>query len=232
MSIHREQVRVMVVEDNPYLLEELLFQLSTTGFSVRGARDGVTMDALLHETPCDVLVLDLNLPGEHGYSIARRMCDPARLGIIMLTARDAIEDKLQGFDEGADNYFVKPLDHRELVACILALYRRLHPSGAAPTGWVLKQGERALHAPDGKTLALSAQEFTVVTLLTQESGRMCSRAQMVQALGIDFMEAPDARLNTVLSRCRQKLAAFDPELKIMAWRNQGYSYVGPGIAQV
>ena len=132
MPIAKDQVRVMVVEDNPYLLEELLFQLSSTGFSVRGARDGVTMDAMLQDAPCDVLVLDLNLPGEHGYSIARRMCDPARLGIIMLTARDAIEDKLQGFDEGADNYFVKPLDHRELVACILALYRRLHPSGAAP----------------------------------------------------------------------------------------------------
>jgi len=221
--------RVVLVEDNDDLREEILFQLEMQGLAARGARDAPALDALLAEQRCDILVLDLNLPGEDGFSIARRLCDPPRLGIIMLTARDAIDDKLQGFDDGADLYLVKPVDRRELTACIRVLFRRVAPAEPAARTWQLSIAHRALLAPDGRTLPLTGQELRVLQFLAEQSGATRSRADLVRVLGIDFMQAPEGRTNTVISRLRQKLADFDPDLRILAWRNLGYSYVGPGL---
>ena len=220
---------VLVVEDNDDLREEIVFQLDMQGLKVRGARDAQAMDALLAEQPCDILVLDLNLPGENGFSIARRRCDPQRMGIIILTARDAIDDKLQCFDNGADLYLVKPVDRRELTACIKVLFRRVAAVGQGARAWQLSVQQRALLAPDGRMLSLTAQDLRVLQFLAERPGATRSRADLVRVLGIDFMQAPEGRTNTVISRLRQKLADFDPELRIMSWRNQGYSYVGPGL---
>jgi DNA-binding response OmpR family regulator len=222
-------IRVIVVEDNDLLLDELLFQLEAQGFMARGAVDGPALDRLLAEAPADILVLDINLPGEDGFSLARRLRDPARLGIIMQTARDAIDDKLRGLDGGADLYLVKPVDRRELAASIKAVYRRL-PS-AAPhndlSGWRLLRERRALIAPDGRQLDLSPMELKILDWLRLEQGRTRSRRDLLQLLGIDGLSASDGRVNTSLSRLRQKLCEFDSELRIVSWRGQGYSYVGP-----
>ena len=223
--------RVILVEDNDPLREEMLFQLQHSGLEARGARDAPAMDRLLAEQPCDILLLDLNLPGENGFSIARRLCDRRRRGIIMLTARDEIDDKLRGFDEGADIYLVKPVDRRELLACIRTLFQRVTPELKAHerSGWVLRSAQRLLLSPDGRQLELTAQDLTVLHHLLDKPGSTRDREGLVATLGIDFLHAPDGRINTVLSRLRQKLAAFDAELRIVTWRNQGYSYVGPAL---
>jgi len=222
--------RVIVVEDNEFLLEEMLFQLNMQGFAARGAPDAAALDALLALAPCDILVLDLNLPGEDGFSIARRLCDRQRLGIVMLTARDDIEDKLRGFADGADLYLVKPVDRRELAACIRALHRRLVPAAGTDSGWRLQAAQRKLLAPGGQALDLTPQDVQVLALLAEQPGGTCARQALVRALGIDFVNAPEGRINTTVSRLRQKLAAFDAELRIITWRNQGYSYIGPPLA--
>ena len=223
--------RVILVEDNDPLREEMLFQLQRSGLDARGARDAPALDRLLAEQPCDILVLDLNLPGENGFSIARRLCDRRQRGIIMLTARDEIDDKLRGFDEGADLYLVKPVDRRELLACIRTLYQRVTPElkPHEHSGWFLRVKQRLLLSPDGRELALTAQDLTVLQHLLDKTGTPRDRDGLVAALGIDFLHMPDGRINTVMSRLRQKLAAFDPELRIVTWRNQGYSYVGPAL---
>ncbi len=222
-------VQVVVVEDDLPLQEELLFQLRAEGFAVRGAADAASLDILLAEKPCDILVLDLNLPGEDGYSVARRLCDRRRLGIIMLTARDTMEDKLRGFADGADLYLTKPIDRRELVACIKALYSRVAPHAPLDEEpqWVLNHALRQLIGPDGNALDLTMQDLTVLSVLAAHPGLTVERKDLVRALGIDYLEAPEGRTNTILSRLRQKLATFDPDLRIVAWRNKGYSYVGP-----
>ena len=221
--------RVVLVEDNDDLREEIVFQLEAEGLSVRGARDAHALDMLLADQRCDILVLDLNLPGEGGFSIARRLCDRQHLGIIMLTARDALDDKLQGFHDGADIYLVKPVDRRELAACIKVLFARVAPAGDTGPAWRLAAAQRKLLAPDGRVLDLTVQELLVLDFLAQRAGSTRSRADLVRVLGIDFMQAPEGRTNTVISRLRQKLADFDPVLRIVAWRNQGYSYVGPRL---
>lgn len=225
-------IRVMIVEDNEDLREEMEFQLESAGFLVRSAADGVQLDVLLAKDRCDVLLLDLNLPGEDGYSIARRLCDPQRLCIIMLTARDEIDDKTRGFEEGADSYMVKPVDRRELAACIRALYRRVAAPERFASEWALYAAARELVSPDGRRLGLTATDVTVLSVLAADPGRTRTRQEIVKVLGIDFMETPEGRTNTIISRLRQKLTHFDPELRIVSWRNQGYSYVGPSIQQV
>jgi DNA-binding response OmpR family regulator len=224
--------RIIVVEDSEPLREEMVFQLEMAGFSVRGAHDARALDALLAQEPCDLLVLDLNLPGEDGFSIARRLCDRQRRGIIMLTARDDIEDKLRGFTDGADIYLVKPVDRRELAACIRALHRRLVPASSVDSGWRIKQDARQLLSPDGQVLDLTPQDLTVLALLIEQPGSTRSRKELVCALGINFINTPEGRINTMVSRLRQKLTTFDAELRIVAWRNQGYSYVGPELIQL
>jgi two-component system OmpR family response regulator len=231
MSEHAPIPRVILVEDNDPLREEMMFQLQHSGLDARGVRDAPALDKLLAERPCDILVLDLNLPGENGFSIARRLCDRRQRGIIMLTARDEIDDKLRGLEEGADIYLVKPVDRRELLACIRTLFRRVAPEQRAheQSGWFLRGSQRLLISPDGRELELTAQDMTVLNYLLDEAGSTRSRDGLVAALGIDFMHLPDGRVNTVMSRLRQKLAAFDAELRIVTWRNQGYSYVGPAL---
>lgn len=223
-------IRVVVVEDNELLLDELLFQLELQGFDVRGAGDGRALDRLLLQGPADVLVLDLNLPGEDGFSLTRRLHDPSRVGIILLTARDAIEDKLRGLEGGADLYLVKPVDRRELAASIRALFRRLPGADdSAESGWRLHRERRVLAAPDGRELDLTPLELKVFDWLQVEQGRTRSRRELLQILGIEGLASSDGRANTCLSRLRQKLSEFDDELRILSWRNQGYSYVGPQV---
>ncbi len=224
-------IRVVVVEDNDLLLDELLFQLQAQGFVVRGASDGKGLDSVLAQGPADILVLDINLPGEDGFSLAQRLRDPARLGIIMLTARDAIDDKLRGLDGGADLYLVKPVDRRELAASIKAIYRRLPTAlPQSDSGWRLQRELRLLISPEGRQLDLSPMELKIFDWLRLEQGRTRSRRELLQLLGIEGLSASDGRANTSMSRLRQKLAEFDPELRILSWRNHGYSYVGPPVS--
>jgi DNA-binding response OmpR family regulator len=224
--------RVIVVEDNSDLLEDLLYQLNHAGFAVRGAGDGRQLDVLLHEEDCDILVLDVNLPFESGFQIARRMRDSGNRGVIMLTARDGIDDKLQGLHEGADLYLFKPIDRRELIACIHSLYRRLAPQSInADTneGWQLDPALRVLIAPDRRRLELTPQDVQTLSLLLSRPGQVCDRSEVVACLGMDFLNTPNSRVNMVMSRLRQKLLSFDPSLRIQTWRNEGYSFVGPGF---
>lgn len=219
--------RVVVVEDNPAQLAEQLFQLRHAGIVARGAGSAAELDALLAEAPCDVLVLDVNLPGEDGFSIAQRLYAPDRLGIVMLTVRAEVEDRVRGMERGADIYLLKPVDRRELLACIHSLHRRL-----APTPWRLDCLSRELVDADGRVLGLTPQEVKVMRLLLQPPGDICQRNEIVAAFGLEYIDFPEARLNTLLSRLRQKLGGFDPALRIQTWRNSGYSYIGPEIVLV
>jgi two-component system aerobic respiration control protein ArcA len=221
--------RVIVVEDSPGLLEDLVYQLRHGGFDVRGAADGRQLDALLQQQDCDILLLDANLPFESGFEIARRLRTTGRRGVIMLTARQGLEDKLQGLDDGADLYLVKPIDRRELIGCINSLYRRIKPEETPLGGWRLNLGSRLLTAPDGRELELTPQEARTLNLLLSQPGVIFHRTDVLKTLGIDFAGVPDSRINMVMSRLRLKLITFDDSLRIKTWRNAGYNFVGPAF---
>lgn len=229
MTVADEPIRVVLVEDNQILREELSFQFDLEGFDVRTANDAHELAQLLQVAPCDVLILDINLPGENGFSIARRLTARDRMGIIIMSARDQLQDKLMGLESGADLYLVKPVDRREVTACIRTLVRRVKPAQDGRTSWLFLKHLRQLQAPDGRSLILTPQDARVFTVLAERAGETCARSDVVAALGIEFLDSPDGRTNTTISRLRSKLMAFDDQLGIVAWRNEGYAYVGPAV---
>lgn len=228
MPVAISPVQVIVVEDNADLLEDMVFQLDHAGFLVRGAADGNEMDALLENEASDIVVLDVNLPFESGFEIAQRLHSKGLVGIIMLTARSQLEDKLRGLENGADVYLVKPIDRRELIACINSLCRRFRPVVEIPL-WQFHTQLRLLTSPDGFKLRLTPQDVKILRLLHDNPAKIFSRKHIIQSLEIEFMNEPDGRINMMMSRLRQKLTEFDPLLQIQTWRNLGYAYIGPRL---
>lgn len=225
-----QPIKVTLVEDNLALLEELLYQLMLVGFNARGVKNAEDLDALMQEWQSDIYVLDINLPGENGFSIAKRLIDRKQRGIIMLTARTDINDKLYFLENGVDFYLTKPIDWRELTACIKNLYYRLTPEDK-PTGWVLDVRARQLLAPENRVLNLTLNDTKVLQVLLESQKQIVDRKIIEDILVVDGVE-PDGqygRINTYLSRFRDKLAKFDSSLTIQAHRGFGYALVGPDI---
>ena len=127
--------RILVVDDEPDLRRPVVEYLQMEGFDAQEADGGAALDALLAERPADLVILDVNMPGEDGFSIARRLRAAGPIGIIMLTAKTGLVDRVVGLEIGADDYVAKPFDLRELLARVRAVFRRLHaapPTAAEP----------------------------------------------------------------------------------------------------
>lgn len=224
------KMTVTLVEDNLVLLEELLYQLMLAGFNVRGVRNAEELDVLMQEWQSDIYVLDINLPSEDGFSIAKRLFDRHQRGIIMLTARTDINDKLQSLEDGVDFYLTKPIDWRELAACIKNLYYRLNPQ-TKPLGWILDISTRQLISPESRVLNLTLNDLKVLQVLVENPKQIIDRDKILDILVNDRREhdAECRRINTYLSRLRDKLSNFDSILMIQTHRSVGYAFVGPSI---
>lgn len=221
-------VRITLVEDNQFLLKEYLFQLQYLGFNAKGCRDAVELDQMMHTWESDIYILDINLPGEDGFSIAKRLYHPTKRGIILLSARTEIDDRCHGLAEGADVYLTKPVNLRELGACVDSLYRRLSSQSASKGGWVINAAMGSLSSPDGRFLELRPQEMRLLLLLIK-SKNICARVELVNVFDLTHLSFSEGRINTMVWRLRTKLQAFDSELVIKTSRNSGYSYAGPSI---
>jgi DNA-binding response OmpR family regulator len=226
---------VIMVEDNAIFADTMRQQLGAAGLSLRIAGNGRELDELLADKPSDILILDVILPGENAFSIAQRLYEPSSRGIIMLTVRGELEDKIEGLERGADIYLVKPVDCRELLACIHSLYRRLtltHTEVDPEPSWSLDLIRRILSSPDGRTLELTPHDVANFSLLIRQPAKILSIDDISSALGLNYLNYPEARLYTQLSRLRHKLKDFDKSLSIQTWRNSGYTFVGPEIKLV
>ncbi len=214
---------IVIVEDNADVLDDLLFNLRRLGFSVTGYPDGVALDAALAAgREWSVLVLDLGLPGEDGLSIARRLrqTHPA-LGIIALTARGRLIDRVAGLNEGVDLYLVKPIDMTELAASIRAVARRVAQIGETAPLWRLDPQGPHIICPDGEQLALGLGEFHLLAAMALEPAHTVGRADLMRAMGKDPESYDPRALEVVLSRLRAKLGEQGP---LKAVRGQGYRF--------
>jgi DNA-binding response OmpR family regulator len=220
---------VLIVEDEPDLRGTMCAFLAASGFDVRGVDDGWQLDRALAERPANILVLDVNLPGEDGFSIASRMRRYRKVGIIMLTARGQSEDRITGLEVGADNYLTKPVVLRELVAAITGLWRRLEPGPPPPTlplpAWSFDPDNWQLVAANGTAVTLTTAEFCMVSLLTATAGTAVSAKDLLQALGKDPGKNNRRSLDSVLNRLRRKVEKeTGEELPIKAIRHVGYIF--------
>ncbi len=224
---------IIVVEDDPALREETVLSLQLAGLVAVGAADGRMLDQLMNANlvgPVDLVVLDVGLPGASGLEIAAQLATRSPpVGIVMLTGRGLTDERVQGLQQGADAYLVKPADPRELVATVQAVRRRMQQT-PAPDGWRLGGGARTLSY--GQALpALPLTDLQSRLLLGFRQvpvGQTVGREVLITALGQDAHEADPHRLETLVSRLRQKVRAhWGQDLPLQAVPGQGYALTQP-----
>jgi two-component system, OmpR family, response regulator len=215
-------MKILLVEDDAVLVDGLTRVLQGQGMQVAVARDGMAADQQLQGAPFAVVVLDIGLPGIDGFEVVRRLrARGAATPVLLLTARDAVEDRVHGLELGADDYLVKPFATAELVARVRALARRQAPVPAAVAVGRLTLDTAARRARIGdKPLELSVREWAVLEYLLQHNGRVVSKQQIIDAIE---PYGDDLTLNAVevyVSRLRLKLQ--DADVAIRTIRGFGY----------
>lgn len=222
-------MNVVIVEDNPDLRSELEFLLSHLGHKVHSFATAGGFYHFIEQKPfIDIVVLDLGLPDEDGLAVAKRLKGIPGLGIVMLTARGALSDRIQGFESGADVYLTKPVDVGELNAVMESIRRRMQAERKVsdvviPDGIRLDSSGRQLMLANGEVVSLTAAEGTIMKTLVSSGLEAVSRKRLSEALGQDYMLYDERRLEAIVSRLRKKLKEASPEVDfIKAARGIGY----------
>jgi len=178
-------MRVLVVEDDPLLGDALATGLSQRGFDADWIRDGREAEAAMRAEPFAAVVLDLGLPGLGGLDVLRHERRRGnKVPVLILTARDAVHDRVAGLDSGADDYVVKPTDLDELAARLRALVRRSkgEPAPVLRVGRITLDPTARGVALDGRPVDLQPREFTLLQELMLNAGRVLSREQLEQRM--------------------------------------------------
>ncbi|MCW2248646.1 DNA-binding response OmpR family regulator [Azospirillum fermentarium] len=250
---------VAVVEDESALLRTICRFLGKVGFSVTGYPDAESFLASHGEKPFDVVVLDVNLPGQDGFETAAQVRDLSpSVGIVILTARSDVDDRVTGLLNGADNYLSKPLHLTELHVVIQNLTRRIAleraaeggvpcgpppaaPAGDAPAtpkrqplnGWRLDEQDWSLIAPTGAAVSLTASEFRIMQALFRAPGRQVSREAIMTTLGKKLEQESDRRIDNLLSLLRRKVREETGVLlPVKSIRSSGYTFTGISVNQI
>jgi len=201
-------VRVLVVEDAPRLLEILARSLREEGFVVDGAPTGEEALRLAAIAPYDAIVLDIRLPDLDGFEVCRRVREAGSWSpILMLTARDALADRVRGLDTGADDYLTKPFEFPELFARMRALVRR----GPGPRPVLLAVGglelDPAAHTAtlDGEPLELTAKEFAILEYFMRHPGEALTRRRLIDHVWDYAYQGDSNVVDVYIRRLRAKL---------------------------
>jgi two-component system KDP operon response regulator KdpE len=179
---------VLVVDDEAALRKVIRASLAASGFSVEEAGTGRDALAVVHQRPFDLVLLDVNMPGISGIDACRqiRLCAP-RTGIVMVTVRDAEEDKVRALEAGADDYVTKPFQFRELVARLRAVLRRTHidkntETGTLVAGSLKMDTERRLLWKGHEEIRLSPKEFDLLAYLMKNAGAPLTHVNLLRAV--------------------------------------------------
>lgn len=226
---HVFDARVLIVEDDPILLETLTYNLQRERLQVSCAQNAEEALRLFHQQNPDLIVLDVMLPGHSGFELCRMIRQHSQVPILFLTARTAEEDKLRGFDLGADDYLVKPFSIVELIARIRSILRRTHPK--SPPVLRIEDLEIELEAhrvlKAGEPLSLTPKEYALLTLLARNPGKVFSRDQLLDLVwGVDTYVTP----RTVDVHIRWLRSKIEPDPNqpryIQTVRGSGYRFEG------
>ena len=231
-------LHIAVVDDETSITRLLAGYLGSQGYRVTELPSGAALMSLMPQDPPDLVLLDLGLPGEDGFAIARTLREHWRCGLLIVSGRGDAVDKVVGLEVGADDYVTKPFDLRELAARVKAVARRLVPASAAPAAepaaptcwrfdaWRLDTATRRLSNGAGAQVLLTAGEFDLLAVFVQHAGRVLSRDFLLQATRGRDAAPFDRTIDVQVGRLRRKLddAADDPQL-IKSVRSAGYLFV-------
>ncbi|GEA08858.1 DNA-binding response regulator [Alteromonas sp. KUL42] len=219
-------IRVLLVEDDLGLAGNIIDYLELENMVCDHAANGVAALSLIQKHPFDVVVLDINLPRLDGLSVCEKVRDDGNdTPIIMLTARDQLENKLEGFQKGADDYLVKPFDMPELVARVQALsHRRSSQIKKLSFGNVsLEVGNEVVNV-ESTPIKLSPTAFTLLKALLQKRGRVMPRARLVEAVWGE--DAPESNaLKVHLHNLRKSLVNANANIEVKAIASTGFCLV-------
>ena len=218
---------ILIVEDDVPLaqaVEQILFE---NGYQVDCTHDGDDGFKKASTGIYDMMILDIMLPGKHGYAIAKELRDEGNnVPILMLTARSAIKDKIAGFDCGADDYMTKPFSPAELLAHLRAIERRANPAGTG--SGELAVGDLVLNLnnhdliSNGKKVTLSVKEFEIVKMMMEEPDRAFSKETILgKVWGVDSAAA-DNNVEAYISFIRKKLKYLESSTPLETIRKVGY----------
>ena len=222
-------MRILLVEDDALLGDALQAGLRQAGHAVNWARDGVGADTALMAEDYAAMVLDLGLPRMDGLEVLQRLRRKKNsLPVLILTARDTVNDRIRGLDAGADDYLVKPFDLGELNARLRALLRRAGGQSTpllAAAGLTLDPATRQVEL-QGKPIELSAKEYALLHALMQQPGRALSRAQLEQHLYAWGEEIGSNAVEVYIHHLRRKLGA--EAIRTL----RGIGYVVPNVRRI
>jgi len=233
--------RILIVEDDPSVREMLAEYLGTHGYEVVQADRGTAMREAVEKSLPDLVLLDVNLPGEDGLTLARFLRERFDVGIIMVTAASGLADRVAGLEVGADDYIIKPFELRELLARVKSVLRRMQARApATPTGeatsaqsprvrvgaCALDLVSHRLFAADGNEIPLTAMEFDLLKVFIERPNQVLDRDQLLTLTRNREWEPFDRSIDIRIARVRRKVEP-DPEhpQAIRTVRGAGYMFV-------
>ncbi|MEG3086994.1 response regulator [Sphingomonas sp. PB4P5] len=241
-----ESARVIIVDDDPGLRELLTEFLIDHGLRAEGVDSGAALRAKLSQRPCDLIVLDMMMPGENGLSVLRALPRGGGApGVIMFSALASEVDRVVALELGADDYVTKPSSPREILARIRSVLRRrsaggvgvgatasapvtappLHVETYAFGGWTLNCRMRTLRAPDGTAVRLTDGEFQLLNAFVSKPQKIHSRDEMMMHAGKGDSMLRGRTIDVAISRLRRKMQSFDHAEIIRTVRGNGYSFL-------
>lgn len=234
MSAPAFATQVVVVEDDPDYRGLLQDELSDRGFSVAAVPSAEALYRHMATQPCHIVVLDIGLPGEDGYSVAEHLQQTSAVRVLMLTGRESPKDMARGLNTGADMYLTKPIDLDVLAAAVGNLARRFETvpvqniEVSGPTsGWALLAEGWTLQTPNGRHVPLREQERAFLQRLLATPGEPVAREALIEALTPEPWSFDAHRVEVLVHRLRSRVKAVaECEPPVRTVRGVGYVFAG------
>lgn len=219
-------MRLLLVEDDTRIARFVAKGLREQAYAVDVATTG---DDALYQAAVntyDLVILDVMIPGKDGFAVCRELRKSGqRMPILMLTARDAVEDRIAGLDHGADDYLTKPFEFRELLARLRALLRRsgeLRPARITVGDLVLDTGAQSA-ARAGRHVTLTTKEYALLEYLARNAGRVVGRAEIAEHVWDETFDPFSNLIEVYINRLRRKIDADSPKPLLQTRRGAGYA---------
>lgn len=216
---------ILIVDDDINILKLLDVHLSEAGYQVFEAQDGIKALSILSNIKCDLAVVDVMMPYMDGYALTKEIRNKHDIPIILLTAKNQIEDKEQGFHSGTDDYLVKPFEPKELLFRIKALLRRYD---IQPDGSIVRVGDTIINKKSyevqigSRTILLPLKEFELLYFLISSPRQVFSRDHLIEHIwGLDY-EGDERTVDVHIKRLRERFSKLSEDFQIKTVRGIGY----------
>lgn len=235
-----EDCHVVVVDDEADIRETIEDYLKLHGFTVSTADGGEALRRIVEENTVDLVLLDINMPGEDGLSLARFLRERGEVGIIMLTAAGEVVDRIVGLEMGADDYLAKPFDLRELLARMKSVMRRSQAGEAVTVdGQPVQRAKfgtcqldldsHKLFDAEGEEIAITSMEFDLLKVFAEHPNRVLNRDQLLEMAHNRGWEPFDRSIDIRITRLRKKIEADPAKPQVIKTvRGAGYMFVPNG----